>query len=97
MDIAERVANALKPPVCPKCGSTIDYLINVCEEWAVYRFWINGDGEAEYEHTDTFPGDVSEFECPKCHETLFDDEDEAEAFLKGEVDEGAEHSGQPQM
>ena len=84
-DEAERVANALKPPRCPKCGAEIDHLRYYAYELQRADFWIC-HGYAEYDNWDTV-GDIKgkpDYECPNCGEPLFHSEDKAEEFLRGE-------------
>ena len=71
-------------PKCPECGAEIDYLINVCETIEEYIFSVDGGGFADYEQTDAWAGDWSEYRCPECRKVLFRDEDDAVKFLKGE-------------
>ena len=71
-------------PKCPKCGAEVDCLINIQDVWEEFRFWIDEDGDVNYEDMDSWDGDLNEFKCPSCSEVLFEDEGEAEAFLKGE-------------
>lgn len=82
--IARKIARALKPPRCPRCGKELTYLINVCEEFHVYYFEVDEEGEVDYRDKDSWPGDTSEYGCPFCFEVLFTSEEEAKAFLLGE-------------
>jgi hypothetical protein len=86
MDEAERIAKQLKPPTCPKCGMELDELINVQEEWVTFYFSVDDDGNVDYVEDDRCPGNTSEYECPYCHEVLFNNEDDARDFLMGKVD-----------
>jgi predicted RNA-binding Zn-ribbon protein involved in translation (DUF1610 family) len=73
---------------CPKCGKEIDSL--KCVRTGItyeYYFYINEDGEGDYEWEDDLSeDDVREFYCPECYELLFEDEEGAKRFLKGEVE-----------
>lgn len=67
--------------ICPECGREINHLVNWESGENRYEF----DGE-EYE-TDEFVGDgqINDYECPYCNETLATDEDKARKILgKGE-------------
>lgn len=71
-------------PKCPECGGEIDYVKNIQNEWTEYEFRIGDDGCGEYEATDGWSGDFSEFKCPLCNKQFLSEE-EAEAFLKGDT------------
>jgi len=84
-DEAERVANALKPPKCPKCGAEIDHLHYYAYELQRADFWVF-DSNTEYDNWESLAGDTKgepDYDCPICGETLFHSEDEAEKFLRG--------------
>ena len=72
---------------CPKCGKQIDFL-----KYYVYgcvkehNLWIADDGRAAYEYIDTVEGEYEEFCCPECGKTLFRSQEDAEKFLKGDVE-----------
>jgi len=67
---------------CPECGKEIDGLLLYTTEYNTYWAYIE-DGEIRFDTEDSSVGD-EEFVYPECHATLFYDEEEAEAFLKGE-------------
>jgi len=71
-------------PKCPKCGKEIYHLLNIREEIAKYVLSYDG-GEKRYFFADSWQGDWSVFKCPRCHEDLFDNEEDAIKFLDGEV------------
>ncbi|MEM2352405.1 MAG: hypothetical protein QXT26_08375 [Thermoproteota archaeon] len=81
---AKKIARALHPPRCPECGKELDCLINVCNVWNVYYFRVNDEGEVDYELKDSQPGVCHTYECPYCHKILFEGEEDATKFLKGE-------------
>ena len=72
---------------CPECGEEIGVLKNICTNITQeFTFYI-AKGEVEYKYEDTpSEGGDSEFYCPKCNAFLFDNEEDAERFLKGEVE-----------
>ena len=70
-------------PKCPKCGAEIDHLINWSEAEQKFILRLTEKGTPNYEYVDTVPKDRNEYECPKCHEVLFTDEEEAIKFLRG--------------
>ena len=76
---------------CPKCGEEIDGLRNVQSGSNVYDCWAeerkDKDGKTyfdlDYQHDDfNTDGNVNVWNCPECHEALFDNEDAALEFLK---------------
>jgi hypothetical protein len=69
-------------PRCPECGEEITYLINVCEEIVESIFELDSLGEADYDHVDSWLGEMNEYRCPICYEVLFNSEEEAVEFLK---------------
>ena len=73
---------------CPKCGKEIDTLKNICTNIThEYTFYIASNGEADYKYErDLSEYSESEYWCPECDAFLFDNEEEAERFLKGEVE-----------
>ena len=75
-------------PVCPKCGEEIAHLTRFTKVWHEYKFSIDEEGNEQHEFVDsTVDGDNDEFECPECGILLFEDIEEAEKFLKGELSE----------
>lgn len=84
---AKKIARALHPPRCPKCGAELDMLINVCEAIEAYYFYLDENGDAVYESKDAWAGDWSEYQCPECDETLFTSEEMAKKFLEGDFEE----------
>jgi len=88
MDEAEVIANKLKPPRCPKCGAEIDHLRCYEKAWSTATCYINEDYLiVEYSDWDILDVTEVEYHCPKCDEVLFESEEEARKFLKGEADE----------
>lgn len=79
IDLAERIAEALKPPRCPECGSKLDYLLYVEEALNTAKFY--GD---DYHSWDTVAVQDSWYECPECEKILFRDRELANKFLRGE-------------
>ena len=69
---------------CPKCKEEIDELYNYQSGEEKSRFFLNGD-EPNYDAIDFIGlGKTNDFECYKCGEILFTNEEDAIAFLKGE-------------
>jgi len=65
--------------ICPKCNHEINYLVNFSS--GENRWEFDGDDYAESEFFSD--GQVNDFECPECKETLFTEEEKAKEFLKG--------------
>ena len=76
-------------PKCPKCGKEISYLIfDGCERMSA-TVELNSVGMVDYTGWDSFGFDEdSKYKCPECRETLFTDEEDAGAFLRGEMKDG---------
>jgi hypothetical protein len=69
-------------PKCPKCKKEIDYLKYYEPREAYYHFRVR-QSLADYEMIELLDLDeVGDFECPECSEVLFNDEAEAEKFLR---------------
>jgi hypothetical protein len=87
MDEAEVIANKLKPPRCPKCGTALDHLHYHAKEFVRADVWITNWG-VEYHNWGTLDTDYDTIEycCPECDELLFTDQLDAEKFLRGELD-----------
>ena len=73
---------------CPECGGEIDYLTAFNTSVPqVSNFFVKADGETEYEYVETSEeGTDYHYYCPKCNAFLFDNEEDAERFLKVEVE-----------
>jgi len=73
-------------PKCPKCGAEIDYLHEFDKVEEKFRFSIDDNGLPDYAHLNYIAEseEVIDFECPECDALLFEDEEKATAFLKGE-------------
>jgi hypothetical protein len=85
---AERIANALKKPVCPYCGKEIEYLNNVESGTRELTLSLNSRGYADYDSSESnfiADGNIDNYYCPCCESTICKDEVEAVAFLKGET------------
>ena len=67
---------------CPECEAEIDHL-DVLEAWEKV-YVLHADGE--YKLIEEAPSEflATQYRCPECEEVLFEDEDEALAFLRGE-------------
>ena len=74
---------------CPKCNAEIDHLNNYQSGEDHSKLYLNGDKEHIHYEDQEFQanGQVNDFECPECKETLFTDEDKAIKFLKGGLNE----------
>jgi len=82
---------------CPNCGEEIPYLINeYIEEVMVYEVIPDTNGKILYFRVGSKPvsdsmsitniPEINLFYCPECKALLFDNEEDAEAFLRGELD-----------
>lgn len=73
-------------PKCPKCGKEIDHLIfDGCERMTA-KVELNSVDMVDYVDWDSFGFDEnSEYKCPECGAVLFTDEEDAGAFLRGEL------------
>ncbi len=62
MEVEEKIAEALHPPRCPKCGE---------ELWKLIDHLNNGDKLAEaYLVTDPFNPNSTHVYCPKCNSIM---------------------------
>lgn len=79
LEVEERVAIALHPPRCPKCGAGVD-----CLEYTGLE-----TVKATYTLTEFIGWEMEgvmgseEFLCPECTALLFNDEEDARKFLMG--------------
>lgn len=64
---------------CPKCKTNIDYLHQYIET----RFNFELDAEGNPFTLQAQPTEAEDYECPECHEALFDNQEDAIEFLKG--------------
>jgi predicted RNA-binding Zn-ribbon protein involved in translation (DUF1610 family) len=65
---------------CPECGDEIYYLINRQSGTEDYEMYPDG----KYKTIDfTYDGDYNFWLCPDCYEELFNNEEDAIAFLNG--------------
>jgi len=76
-------------PKCPECGKEINYLIFSGEEYVTATVSLRKNGTIDYTNWNSCGGfgDIMDYSCPECHAILFDNEEDAEAFLRGELDE----------
>jgi len=68
-------------PFCPNCGKKINRLI----------YWENAANVAKFDGKDYYDWDTVEvyecgYECPECGTQLFDNEEDAERFLKDDLE-----------
>lgn len=72
-------------PTCPKCKKEINSLTTADRELHWYE-WTLKDGELDTRETDqdTLENAIDGYLCPECDARVCMDEDDAEAFLKGE-------------
>lgn len=68
---------------CPKCGEEIEELKTYEEMNSYLR--ISDSGEADYTTDGYLEKEEYNYECPECHEVLFDNEQDAIDFLKGKL------------
>lgn len=67
---------------CPKCGEEIDRLYHSQTGTMYYHFSLDG-----YEEDEFIGDDAGNYECPECNTILAQNEEDAEGFLKGEINE----------
>ncbi|MCK5018218.1 MAG: hypothetical protein KAS32_14270 [Candidatus Peribacteraceae bacterium] len=72
---------------CPKCKTEIEYLHNFETGYQRWNFTPNTEELNQYtDPTFTSDGDITEYECPACGETLATSEmDAMELFKKKKV------------
>jgi DNA-directed RNA polymerase subunit RPC12/RpoP len=69
---------------CPKCGREVDHLYCWATQPSTWRVRLV-DGELDYSFINAeYKFVEAEYYCPNCHALLFEDEEEAKAFLSGE-------------
>ncbi len=73
-------------PICPVCGSPIEYLEYDVQVYEHYHFFVNDQNQSEYEFYESQPSGIVEFRCPECWEILFNDIERAEEFLFEDVE-----------
>ena len=73
---------------CYKCGEEIDFLTEYSKGWIRYDIFIGNDGQEDYEARDPIHDDmpVVEYDCPECGVSLFNNNEDAIAFLRGEIE-----------
>ena len=72
---------------CPKCGTEVSYLHHYQDATLFHAFDVDESGEARYKYKDTIGCEVMTYECPNCGVELANNEEDALAFLKGEISE----------
>lgn len=77
---SNKISNGEKYVKCPICKEKINYLLGYAEAKYVVSFNEKIDDLEWVEASDSL--DAHTFECPKCGNELFDDEEEAFEFLK---------------
>lgn len=73
--------------ICPKCSREIDYLVSDSASTFVQYLSLDIQGDVQYENKD-FDFNYSEdstYYCPECGKILFNEEEKAIAFLKGDL------------
>ncbi len=75
---------------CPKCGKEVNELEvhRHHRQVEVWRAFLNGDGEIDYDCIKTESWDEwteEKYICPACGATLFETKEEAEDFLKSKA------------
>lgn len=89
MNKIDKLILKIKPPKCPYCRKEINELIYV--ENAIRRAICHPTNkQLEYFAWKTVDVEYW-FECPECLEKLFDSEEEAYKFLKGEFETEEKH------
>ena len=69
-------------PKCPECNKEIESLGFSSKVWHYGDFSII-DGNGDFDTRDYGDWENVLYSCPKCNETLFDNEKKAIEFLKG--------------
>ncbi len=68
---------------CPKCGGTIDFLIETVKALSDYVFSVGKDGVTQREYDTTTDENVSDyFTCPTCCQVVALTEEEAKVILR---------------
>jgi len=73
-------------PNCPECSEEIDSLTVSSHEVRFFTFQVIGKDQEKYygeRQGEPVTEGNDEFYCPECDKKLFDNEKDAEAFLKG--------------
>lgn len=87
--VAQKVSVALHPPKCPQCGVELDYLDYFAYAHVKSQLEINEEGNAEWGYMElldgTWPGSI-EYQCPACGIVMFQSDDSAIKYLKGEYE-----------
>jgi len=75
-----------KKITCPECGEKIDHLILYETHQQRKKFYVTDKGLPDIWVFDkqVYLDDEDEYECPACREMLFQVEEDAVRFLKGE-------------
>jgi len=87
MEVEEKIAVALHPPKCPKCGKEIHTLKYAAYELVASLLEVNIEGKPSWSVMEIlgFTKDGSiEYRCPACNAVLFHDDDSAISYLKGD-------------
>ena len=73
-------------PKCPKCGKEIDHLVYQSYELVTATALLTPADIIDYISWEShgITRDPPEYKCPECGAVLFNKEEDAEAFLKGE-------------
>ena len=76
-------------PKCPECGKEIDQLIYRAYELVTARALLTPAKIMDYINWEShgITREAPEYRCPECDAVLFDNEEDAEAFLRGESKE----------
>ncbi len=66
-------------PICPNCKEEIDELLAYSE--IVQTLQLNVNGNPDY-YDESYIEGYTGFECPECHDKIFNTENKAIEFLK---------------
>ena len=70
-------------PRCPKCGREVLHLVWTAWEFTKAKFLVKGRGIRYEVHSPiTTNWKTARYLCPRCNTVLFDNEVDAEQFLK---------------
>jgi len=72
-------------PICPKCNAEINELVYARSEIYEDLMRVDDEGKLEFEPLNEHDGEWCVYKCPKCNAVLFENIEDAEEFLKGNL------------
>ena len=70
-------------PTCPNCRKEVSHVLRCEMANVVSAMYLDEVGEARLKEQ-SFEPEAVEFLCPECNQKLFDTNEDAENFLKGQ-------------